>query len=363
MKTLCTNCDQRLDIPEELAGRTVECPVCNTSLVVPEMPATQSLISQVQATESRADTPQKKVPRAKPSMRSYDATPKKSKLPIGTFLIAAFLGLVMVAVLVARFGEGFSRSSPILNKVLDVGYLAGPSAAEKASIRNQISSINSSLRLDEIGADTVQQQIVLRQTATVEMAGLLARALGATQSDVALISSSMRLDDINNETVHQQNALRSSYLVKMLGLASEAAGADSSQTGRIESKMRLDEISANTVFQQIAIRQTAVVEMSGVLSLSMGASSSSVNSKLSSMNLDDISNKTVNQQIALRMRYFASMLYLGAEASGVNGTAIHRVQSDINLREISADTVYQQMAIRVSGGKDALELIVRSIVE
>jgi hypothetical protein len=47
----------------------------------------------------------------------------------------------------------------------------------------------------------------------------------------------------------------------------------------------------------------------------------------------------------------------------VDGTAIRRVQSDINLREISADTVYQQMAIRVSGGKDALELIVRSIVD
>ena len=81
------------------------------------------------------------------------------------------------------------------------------------------------------------------------------------------------------------------------------------------------------------------------------------------MNLDDIRNETVNQQIALRMSYFASMLYLGAEASGVDGTAIRRVQSDINLREISADTVYQQMAIRVSGGKDALELIVRSIVD
>ena len=41
MKTPCPNCNQRLDIPEELAGQTIECPTCNTSITVPtsDLPA------------------------------------------------------------------------------------------------------------------------------------------------------------------------------------------------------------------------------------------------------------------------------------------------------------------------------------
>ena len=35
MKILCINCNQRLEIPEELAGQTIECPACNANLAVP----------------------------------------------------------------------------------------------------------------------------------------------------------------------------------------------------------------------------------------------------------------------------------------------------------------------------------------
>ena len=35
MKIPWTNCNQHLEIPEELAGQTIECPACNTSLAVP----------------------------------------------------------------------------------------------------------------------------------------------------------------------------------------------------------------------------------------------------------------------------------------------------------------------------------------
>jgi len=35
MKILCINCNQRLEIPEELAGQTIECPACNARLDVP----------------------------------------------------------------------------------------------------------------------------------------------------------------------------------------------------------------------------------------------------------------------------------------------------------------------------------------
>ena len=35
MKTPCPNCNQRLDIPEELLGETIECPACNGSITIP----------------------------------------------------------------------------------------------------------------------------------------------------------------------------------------------------------------------------------------------------------------------------------------------------------------------------------------
>ena len=35
MKTPCPNCNQRLDIPEELSGQTIECPACNGRITVP----------------------------------------------------------------------------------------------------------------------------------------------------------------------------------------------------------------------------------------------------------------------------------------------------------------------------------------
>jgi len=37
MKIPCSNCDQRLEIPEELAGQTIECPSCKASLNVPSL--------------------------------------------------------------------------------------------------------------------------------------------------------------------------------------------------------------------------------------------------------------------------------------------------------------------------------------
>ena len=35
MKITCPNCSQNLDIPEELAGQSIDCPVCSKSLIAP----------------------------------------------------------------------------------------------------------------------------------------------------------------------------------------------------------------------------------------------------------------------------------------------------------------------------------------
>ena len=51
MKTPCTSCNQRLDIPEELAGHTIECPACNASLTVPDVTAITSPSPRAQVQE------------------------------------------------------------------------------------------------------------------------------------------------------------------------------------------------------------------------------------------------------------------------------------------------------------------------
>ena len=46
MKIPCTNCDQHLEIPNELAGQTIECPACNSSLDVPAIITTPALVQE-----------------------------------------------------------------------------------------------------------------------------------------------------------------------------------------------------------------------------------------------------------------------------------------------------------------------------
>ena len=48
MKIQCPSCDQRLEIPDELAGQTIECPSCNASLAVPALASAPSAPVQVQ---------------------------------------------------------------------------------------------------------------------------------------------------------------------------------------------------------------------------------------------------------------------------------------------------------------------------
>ena len=49
MKIQCSSCDQRLEIPEELTGKTIECPVCNKSLTAPTKVALPPLLPSAQA--------------------------------------------------------------------------------------------------------------------------------------------------------------------------------------------------------------------------------------------------------------------------------------------------------------------------
>ena len=65
MKTPCPNCNQRLDIPEELSGQTIECPACNVNITVRTsiLPAPEQNEDKIPSLQSRI----KPKPSPKPS--------------------------------------------------------------------------------------------------------------------------------------------------------------------------------------------------------------------------------------------------------------------------------------------------------
>ena len=90
MKIPCSNCNQRLEIPEELAGQTIDCPACNATLAVPALETPPPAVPQVQESAPQA------------------ASSKKSKSSIPKWAIASVAG---IAVLAASFIIFFSDAA------------------------------------------------------------------------------------------------------------------------------------------------------------------------------------------------------------------------------------------------------------
>ena len=98
MKIPCSSCNQRLEIPDELAGQTIECPACNARLAVPTLEPPPPTTPQVKVTNPQA------------------VSPKKSKSLIPKLAIAAITGVVVV-VLIMFFSGGSKdvlESNPIV---------------------------------------------------------------------------------------------------------------------------------------------------------------------------------------------------------------------------------------------------------
>ena len=145
MKIPCTNCNQHLEIPEELAGQTIECPACNASLAVPspELPppsTPQSVmfcskcgieqkdnakfchscghtLTETQPSDSSLtstiNTPQVQVTTSQAAAPSKASSPKESKSPIPKWAIAAVVGVVIVVVaLIMFFPDGSNGVLP-----------------------------------------------------------------------------------------------------------------------------------------------------------------------------------------------------------------------------------------------------------
>ena len=94
MKIPCSSCNQRLEIPEELAGQTIECPACNASLTVPSIAAPPP--APVQAQESVTQV----------------ASSEKSKSSIVKWAIASVAGIAVVVMgLIMFFPDDSNRVS------------------------------------------------------------------------------------------------------------------------------------------------------------------------------------------------------------------------------------------------------------
>ena len=93
MKIPCSNCNQHLEIPEELAGQTIECPACKASLIVPPLAPPPSATPQVQATTPQAASSKKSKspPKASKSKKNKSRSPIIAAIGIACILI---MGLV-----------------------------------------------------------------------------------------------------------------------------------------------------------------------------------------------------------------------------------------------------------------------------
>ena len=89
MKIPCSNCNQNLEIPEELAGQTIECPACNASLAVPAIAAPTPTTPRVEVATPQASAPQKPARKRKAAATPSVDSPNKSKAPILKWGIAA----------------------------------------------------------------------------------------------------------------------------------------------------------------------------------------------------------------------------------------------------------------------------------
>ena len=99
MKIPCSNCNQRLEIHEELAGQTIECPACNASLAVPVLEPTQPPTPQV-----HVPPPQEILKRKSLTSLKFPSK-KKSKLMIPKWAIATVSVVFLLGVISLFFSS------------------------------------------------------------------------------------------------------------------------------------------------------------------------------------------------------------------------------------------------------------------
>ena len=118
MKIQCPSCDQRLEIPEELAGQTIECPACNASLSVPAIEAHLAATPKVQA-KSQRETFEKLVPKRKGLAKPKATSHNKPMPQIPKWAIVA-VSIVVVGLLIILF-SGANHPPNAIHGAVNVG--------------------------------------------------------------------------------------------------------------------------------------------------------------------------------------------------------------------------------------------------
>ena len=101
MKIPCSNCNQRLDIPEEYAGQTIECPACKVSLSVPTMVRTESATPSVEVPKFDNKKKNKKriVSNSSSSSDKHEMSIPKWAIVLGIFSLVMILILLFSSTL------------------------------------------------------------------------------------------------------------------------------------------------------------------------------------------------------------------------------------------------------------------------
>jgi len=169
MKIPCSSCNQRLEIPEELAGQTIECPACNASLAVPPPAPTQVQESAPQAASS-----------------------KKSKPPIPKWVIAAVVIVVLMLVI-------FNGSKP---KAQDISIHDAAGTGDIEAVKKHLAEGADVNAKDNSGWTPLHHAAIVGQKEIVELlidnsADVNAKALdGETPLDSAITFKHPELADV-----------------------------------------------------------------------------------------------------------------------------------------------------------------------
>ena len=163
MKIKCPSCDQRLEIPEELAGQTIECPACNTNMAAPAPPL-PTPPPPIAPTQNKRKAPQA-------------TTGRKTKSPFPKWAIASVAGLAVLVVLSIIFfsdetvkTDGESQQSTAAAEAKPIERVAGSKAPEisihEAAFNGNIEAVKQHLAAgadvnmkneDDLGATPLHQ--------------------------------------------------------------------------------------------------------------------------------------------------------------------------------------------------------------
>ena len=155
MKIPCSSCNQRLDIPEELAGQTIECPECKASLAVPTLKPNQPPTPQVQFPQPQENLERKAVTSQKsPSKR-------KPKLIIPKWAIAA-VSIVFLLGVFSLFSSSKENLVQIHERFLQIHSEWSKSISSTKSVNKKIDITRAALKkLKKIDVEHLDSQYAI----------------------------------------------------------------------------------------------------------------------------------------------------------------------------------------------------------